>query len=545
MRRLFQPLLFAVLLFGVACAGLDRPATAPSADLEPARLEPAPAAPAGAVASRDERPALPWAETLTIQADGPYMIDARNLPPAALPADAPVKPRVVPAPKRLLSDEQVAALREAARNLPPNDRVIRPGSAPGGQAPTLNTSFPTIDYPTTGTGLTPPDPELAVGPNHAIAIVNAAFEIYDKTGAILLPSTTLASFFAGVPDCDDFLFDPNVLYDEVFDRFIIGADDNGTQYCVAVTTGSDPTLTYFGYNLQTDVGGAFFDYPHAGVGSDAIYMGSNQFGGVPGFEGRVWAMDKVDMYAGLPLVSVTQSTGSDGTPWPADFHGANDGSFPPSGSPHWIMTEVFDGCIHNVWTWTDPFGANSFVKGSNLDLCAFTGIGPGFPLSGPQLGGGDIYDIMDWRGQSTHYRNGVLHIANQGFACNPGGGTVDCVRWAQIDPIADAILDAGVFGTNNDYRGYASVAANRCNDMAIGYSNTNSGIWPETRVTGREATDPPGTLQPEVILKLGEETFDCFDGAPYRWGDYTGMTIDPDGVRFWYLGQYSKTTGAS
>ena len=33
--------------------------------------------------------------------------------------------------------------------------------------------------------------------------------------------------------------------------------------------------------------------------------------------------------------------------------------------------------------------------------------------------------------------------------------------------------------------------------------------------------------------------------APRRWGDYTEMTIDPDGETFWYLGEYSKNTGTT
>ena len=32
---------------------------------------------------------------------------------------------------------------------------------------------------------------------------------------------------------------------------------------------------------------------------------------------------------------------------------------------------------------------------------------------------------------------------------------------------------------------------------------------------------------------------------PRRWGDYTGMTVDPGGETFWYLGEYSKDTGTT
>ena len=64
-------------------------------------------------------------------------------------------------------------------------------------------------------------------------------------------------------------------------------------------------------------------------------------------------------------------------------------------------------------------------------------------------------------------------------------------------------------------------------------------------MTGRESADPLGTLQAEVEIKAGELTYTAFDGSPFRWGDYSGMTIDPDGETFWYLGEYSKDTGTA
>ena len=43
-------------------------------------------------------------------------------------------------------------------------------------------------------------------------------------------------------------------------------------------------------------------------------------------------------------------------------------------------------------------------------------------------------------------------------------------------------------------------------------------------------------------MKAGEIEYTAFDTpSPLRWGDYTEMTIDPDGTTFWYLGEYSKS----
>ena len=69
---------------------------------------------------------------------------------------------------------------------------------------------------------------MAAGSSHVIAVVNAALEIYDKDGALLVGPTTFTTFFSalGGGPCVSFPFDPNVLYDEEADRYIIAVGGN-------------------------------------------------------------------------------------------------------------------------------------------------------------------------------------------------------------------------------------------------------------------------------------------------------------------------------
>jgi hypothetical protein len=75
----------------------------------------------------------------------------------------------------------------------------------------------------------------------------------------------------------------------------------------------------------------------------------------------------------------------------------------------------------------------------------------------------------------------------------------------------------------------------------VGYTKTSSSIYPAVWATGRERDDAAGTVQAEIELKAGEAPYSAFDGSPYRWGDYTGMTADPDGLTFWYLGEFAPS----
>ncbi|MBT8103460.1 MAG: hypothetical protein KJO95_10865 [Gammaproteobacteria bacterium] len=427
----------------------------------------------------------------------------------------------------------------------------------------------------------PPDPDMAAGPNHLIVVVNIAFEIYDKQGNSLTGGPIpFADFFNGTPGCTAFdagfaaVFDPDVVYDTENDRFVIGIDGNGTDFCVAASQTGDPLGGWNRYGFPTNVDGAFFDFPHMGVGEEAIFMGSNQFGGaLPfGFQGRVFAMNKDDMYNGAAVLQVVtrelappglegvNNVKLDGTPQPAQQQ--------PVGTPFYIMSEFFDGKVHSVYSWDDPFGADVWTLVGDVDLAAASGVPcegfSCFPISWPQKGSVEILAGNDFRGQETEFRNGYLWTT-QTISCNPGKGTRNCVRWAQIDPTqvvpapdqtafpldatANGVIQAGVFGSTWDYRSFPSIAANDCNDMAVGYSyskapGNSGGTWfPSIFVNGRQSSDPLGYVSGERLLKKGDGAYSSFQdnggAASVRWGDYTGMTLDPDGKTFWYAGQFA------
>ncbi|MCB8952270.1 MAG: Ig-like domain-containing protein [Ardenticatenales bacterium] len=446
----------------------------------------------------------------------------------------------------IVSAAALEAMQAESRKLPPAAGISQAVTGPGLDAPNAGISFASLDYTQCcgGGGNVPPDPELAAGPNHLIAVVNVAFQIYNTSGTALTGPITFASFMSADPNCTG-VFDPNVLYDESADRFILGIDANGTDYCLAVSQSGNPTGSWYLYSFSTVSGRRdFFDYPHAGVGRDAIYMGANIFRGNQFKEGRVWAFDKAAMYAGASASAVSVGLGvAEDTPQPLNLHGWAQGTWPSSG-PHYFLTETnYNGRDYTVFSWNDPFGANNFSAVGTVDLQAATGVTAGMPLDVPQSGGSNV-QANDFRPQDFEYRNGYGWTV-QTIACNPGSGTVDCIRWAQINPATATVVDAGVYASNGQYRFFGDLAANHCNDMVVGYTKSSTSMFPAVWYTGRESGDPAGTLQAEAQLKAGEITYTAFDSVPRRWGDYTEMTIGPDGVTFWYLGEYSKNTGTS
>ena len=241
------------------------------------------------------------------------------------------------------------------------------------------------------------------------------------------------------------------------------------------------------------------------------------------------------MYNGAPLTVVTRELAAagkegalnvklDGTPQPAHVQGAF-----PSGGPHYIMGEFFDGKSHAVYGWTASFGANTFDLVGDVDLAAASGVAcegfSCFPVDWPQKGSVEILTANDFRGQETKQRDGRLWTT-QTVLCNPGKGTRNCVRWAEIDPAevepgllapsgfplvsgTSGVKQAGVFGSDWGYRAFPSIAVNACGDMAVG---DRSARRPATRVA-RGTPPSTSTAAPRVMPREGRRRASAEEGG--------------------------------
>ena len=82
-----------------------------------------------------------------------------------------------------------------------------------------------------------------------------------------------------------------------------------------------------------------------------------------------------------------------------------------------------------------------------------------------------------------------------------------------------------------------SLALDRAGNMAMGYSISSSTTFPSIRYAGRLAADPVNTFsQTEQTFFTGTAS----QTTSTRWGDYSAMTLDPDGCTFWYTNEYAN-----
>ncbi len=152
----------------------------------------------------------------------------------------------------------------------------------------------------------------------------------------------------------------------------------------------------------------------------------------------------------------------------------------------------------------------------------------------------------------------VDHTVERGVSatnttCNAPTGGNATIRWYQANvtggTVAANVVQGSTFdpdGANTFFRFMPSLAVDRVGDMAIGYTKSNSTTNPQIKYAGRLAADPANTLgqsEQTLIDGTGAQSGNCGGAACIRWGDYSGVALDPNGCEFWMTGEYYATTG--
>ena len=145
-----------------------------------------------------------------------------------------------PRPAKFLPPHQKPSFNEEG---PPN--ILRAGV---GHSNTLINDEGGFDA-IANTVWTPPDPSLAVGPNHVVVTVNMAIAFYDKDGneefSANLDSTGDPGFFEEL-GAGNFTFDPKCFYDQHAERFVVLALEyysSESWITIAVSDDSNPNGT--------------------------------------------------------------------------------------------------------------------------------------------------------------------------------------------------------------------------------------------------------------------------------------------------------------
>ncbi|MCP4413027.1 MAG: carboxypeptidase-like regulatory domain-containing protein, partial [Gammaproteobacteria bacterium] len=393
----------------------------------------------------------------------------------------------------------------------------------------------------------PPDPIMAVGPDHIISCVNTGFIIFDKQGNQLF-STGAEVWFNNVFS-NNGAFDPTIIYDHFSGRWVQLWDSqpDGTTdayYLVSVSDDSNPMGTWYNYAFPTDKNGSiqtaqWSDYPKLGYDANAIYM-----------SGRMFSFSGFFNYSHIRWVGKSELYNANGGPvtytdiWDLrDPSGTNtrvDG--PPVAAVHMDSTDTgylvvdspyFTGTFVTLWKIQDPLGT-PIISATNVPVTATTG-----PYNGQQLGGNQALDVGRRAYRNSVYQNGMLWTcANVG-----GTGASTFARYLKIDVTTNTAIEDYSIGASGYYYLYPAIMVDEHDNMVMAYTRSGYTEYAGVGYTGRRDSDPAGYLSPTIILKEGEANYvKTYGGTRNRWGDYMGIDQDPANRSIiWALVEYAES----
>jgi hypothetical protein len=400
-------------------------------------------------------------------------------------------------------------------------------------------------------------------------MLNSQVRIQDKQGSNLGTVTLDTWWTAGTGLTGD-PFDPRVIYDSLSGRWLAVVDADGgntttSRTWLAVSDTNDPTGTWQYYSLDMETPGnnlLWHDFPDIGTNTHWIAITNNMFTAGSSFGGSAMAViDKTSLGGALtwyrfPEYFDQESTyGTFGASLrPALTHDSSentlyivDGNAWMSGGVGLIRLSQVTGVPPSAPTWSLTPDAAAFIPGTGFFLSPVS-----YNLTqinASQLGTSSLVSTNDPRMLDADFRNGKLWTTHSGG--RPFGGTVDrtVAVWYEIDPlllnttgtpsVQSGALDPGSGG----HYFFPSIAVNSNNDVVLGCSHSDSTVYVEAVVTGRQSGSTAGTMDPVMVIKTGEDSYEKdFGSGSIRWGDYSATVVDPtDNTTFWSIQEYAVT----
>ncbi|MEX1191851.1 MAG: T9SS type A sorting domain-containing protein, partial [Brumimicrobium sp.] len=397
-------------------------------------------------------------------------------------------------------------------------------------------------------GAFPPDPTGAASEDYYVQAVNTTYRVYNKDGTFASGSIALSDLWPGSGSDGD----PIVMWDRHAERFVITQFQTGSnEILFAVSETADPLGAYYLYEFSFP---SLPDYPKYSVWSNGYYMTSNS-----GSE-NVVAFERDKMLDGDPnasMISLNLPSFSTGSPpfrsvLPADA----DGDLPPFDTPislflfqddSWNgVTEDHIEVLEMDVDWDTP-GNSTIVSKQEIPTEPFNSVFSNNWNDIVQKGTSQKLDAIAtifnyraqyirWSGYNTLLLCNVVDVDNN----NTAG-----IRWYELRQDDDdqdwEIEQQSTFSPDDGAsRFLGSIAMDYNGNIAMGYSISGPDDYPGIGITGRFPWHASGDMAlPETIAEEGGG----FQTGTERYGDYSHMSLDPDGETFWYTGEYVGAGG--
>ena len=417
---------------------------------------------------------------------------------------------------------------------PPNDLVA--GTINDRARITPKAFFPAIDQ----SPWRPPDPSIAVGPDHIVTVVNMEIAWFLKDGTMEFQQRLDSSGDPGFLEdigAGDFTFDPKCFYDPFVERFVVLAlevyrDTNESYMTFAISDDDDPNGVWYKYRTWSvvDVDGEEFwnDYPGFGYDARGWYVTANMYSFDQGATGTLVRMiDTTGALTGDPISFNDLLFGS--YSWQV-AHARDAGD-------EMRLVRVLGSTELRVLSIDDPTGSPSYEHG--------TVAVPGFDARGdaPCLDGPGLW-VVDARLFNAYVRDDRLWT---GHGIQPLGENAVMARWYELDVSvqAPALVQSGQIDLGDgEFTFFPAIAVNGFGNTAMVYGHSSSSMYPTLEAVGRTPNDPLGTMSAPNILATSLTSPGIGEEGLQRWGDYFDCTVDSVNDRtFWMTGEIQTLDG--
>ena len=389
--------------------------------------------------------------------------------------------------------------------------------------------FPAVD----ATGWTPPDPDLAVGPNHVVAVVNSSVAFFTKAGVKQFQQTA-GTFFTGM-GAGSFIFDPKAFYDRAHGRYVIvflEQDDPSqtSKLLFAVSDDNDPNGTWFRYRIESKLVinniGYWLDYPGFGYNSEAYVVSGNMFGFSTGF-------------AGVQFITIPTAQATIGATVTATSLRDSSGA---SAQVAEMVTDV-PGKVYalsrNGSTVLRLYSINNPGGSPSVSFTSVTVPSSSSPTGDAASTSGRFLDTLDGRVFNVTWRDGRLVAAH-----NFQNGSFAGSRWYEVATnnypgAAPTLIQSGNIGSASQNYFMPAISVNSQGSISAIFTGSSTSITANLNFAGRQSSDPAGSMGAPTLLESSAGT----NYSQGRWGDYFGVDVDPsDDVTFWGIGMTVAST---
>ena len=399
--------------------------------------------------------------------------------------------------------------------------ITNSSPTPRPQVPNQYSGFEGSDYPSS-CFCTPPDGNVAVGPNHIFEMVNSEGKVWSKSGT-LLETIPMSTFFG---TGSGFISDPRVVYDAQSGHWFASILDTDTVHNgfvpVAVSQTGDPTGAWWIYYLGFS--NVVPDQPRLAVTDDKVTVVASDFPWVGGWTGdEIITLQKAQMIVGAATNFVR--IGPDNT----RFH-VEPAIYPVAGQT-------------DQWLAQDGAGGASAVE--YLKIAGLPGISPvsythmfttpitttANPPPGHQPGTATGVETNDARILSASMRGGIMTwVSND--ACSSSQA---CVRWDIVDTSGSGTKLQDVrFGVSGKDIYYPSVSQDQPESFGVLFDFSSPSEYPSIAFTGQSHSEPYGTVETPILVKAGSGP-----DTTGRHGDFHAVRADPATGIYYGMGEYN------